>query len=119
SPGWNQSHYYQYQKDDRGQLLAYGSDRIFKYPTGNTMIEAKNAVYSQFATTTPWDNSVYAEVVVNGTTVQYLGCQPWDGTIQFMVFDATTTQIWQNNNKQAGGSGSYSNCLKGVSEYAF
>lgn len=36
-PGWNQSHYYQYQKDDY-QNINYGSDRVFRFPpTTNTI----------------------------------------------------------------------------------
>ncbi|HRG88534.1 MAG TPA: C25 family cysteine peptidase, partial [Chitinophagales bacterium] len=36
-PGWNQSHYYQYLKDDY-QNINYGTDRVFRYPpTTNTI----------------------------------------------------------------------------------
>ncbi len=36
-PGWNQSHYYQYIKDDY-QNINYGTDRVFRYPpTTNTL----------------------------------------------------------------------------------
>lgn len=115
SEGWNQSHYYQYLKDGF-QGLDYGSDRTFKYEQGTTLVEVYNAVYSQSATTTPWDNSRYCKVAVNGDNIQAVGCPPWGGSIQIFVFDSTSTALWKNS---GSASGSYAQCLTVNNKYCF
>lgn len=110
SPGWNQSHYYQYQKDQFDRLT-YNTDRIFRYFTGNTDLTVSNAVYSQFQQTTPWDGSAYSTIAINGVDVQQLGCPPWGGTIQIVVIDSSGAEIWKNS---GGSAGSYDSCYMEV-----
>ncbi|HTN45053.1 MAG TPA: C25 family cysteine peptidase [Flavipsychrobacter sp.] len=117
-PGWNQSHYYQYLKDGLDQLQ-YGTDRVFKYPTGNTVVDVNNAIFSFNSTTTDWNSSAFNQVSVNGQVVQELGCEPWGGTLQVIVFDSVSTAMWENNGKNGGGSGSYIKCMPSRNEYAF
>lgn len=106
SPGWNQSHYYQYRKDGFDRLT-YGNDRVFRYFSGNTELTVYNAIYSQFQQTTPWDGSAYCAIAINGVDIQQIGCPPWGGTIQIVVIDSSGAEVWRN----AGGqSGSYDTC---------
>lgn len=116
SDGWNQSHYFQYLKDNFDSLR-YNSDRIFRYPTGFNTITVSNAVYSE-DNSTPWNTADFMKVMVNGSDVQRLGCQPWGGTIQVMVFDSATNALWVNG--PGGVSGSYSQCVNNSRNvYAF
>jgi hypothetical protein len=113
--GWNQSHYYQYLKDGFTKLNV-DNDRIFRFSKGNNIVSVSNAVYSEDGTT-PWNTADFAKVMFNGTDVQRLGCQPWDGTIQIMVFDSATNSMWQNS--PSGSSGAYPTCLINRNVYAF
>ncbi len=106
SPGWNQSHYYQYQKDDF-TTLNYASNRQFSYPVNNRLLEVYNAVYSQLQNTTPWDNSVFCKTIYSGNDIQLVGCAPWKGTIQISVFDSATGDAWNNSGSSYG---SYAVC---------
>jgi len=105
SEGWNQSHYYQYLKD-KFETLKYSADRKFTYPTGNTVLEVYNAVYSNSGGS-PWDNSRYCNITVNDTKIQTIGCPPWNGTVQVVVMDSASTALWKNS---GGASGSYAAC---------
>ena len=115
SSGWNQSHYYQYLKGGFSKLHM-DADRSFRFSKGNNTVSVSNAVYSEDGTT-PWNTADFAKVMFNGTDVQRLGCQHWDGTIQIMVFDSATNAMWQNNPQ--GSSGAYPTCLINRNVYAF
>lgn len=113
SDGWNQSHYYQYLQDGIAQLQ-YGSDRVFRYKQGVTEVTVSNAVYSE-DNSTPWNTAEFMKVVVNGTDAQRLGCPPWGGTLQVMVFDSASNALWIN--PPGGTSGAYGQCLGNTRNY--
>lgn len=113
SDGWNQSHYYQYLQDNIANL-EYGNDRVFRYKQGVTEVTVSNAVYSE-DNSTPWSTAEYMKVVVNGTDAQRLGCPPWGGTLQVMVFDSASNALWIN--PPGGASGAYSQCLGNTRNY--
>jgi hypothetical protein len=86
-PGWNQSHFFQYLKDDRLSLILEEPDRNFKYinsiqevsavtgKTGNSQTQVINhenvAVYFNGArleqTRCPYENGIYVAVLEPGT----------------------------------------------------
>lgn len=115
SPGWNQSHYYQYQRNDLDSIV-YGSDRVFRFPQRQTDITVSNAIFSTTGKT-PWDDANFIKVTVNETDVQRLGCPPWGGTLQVLVFDSVTTKLWQNS--PVGSFGAYPQCLVTRNVYTF
>jgi hypothetical protein len=117
SPGWNQSHYYQYQKNSFTNL-AYGTDRTFKYPVGYNSVTASNAIYSDQIAGWPWNTADFVKVMFNGIDIQRLGCQPWQGTIQVTVFDSVTNALWKNDPIN-GTSGAYPSCLSNRNVYTF
>lgn len=96
TPGWNQSHYYQYQKDGYN-TLSLDSDRKFRFGLSTAKIEASNKIATSGA-----DGAANVFVKVNDFKVQYVGCN-LNGTIQVMVFDSATGQPWPNNNYAAIG----------------
>ncbi len=115
SPGWNQSHYYQYLKDGLDSL-EYGTDRVFKFPAASTNVQVSNAVFSEDGST-PWSSAEFIKVVVNGSDVQRLGCAPFGGTLQVLVFDSVTNALWTN--APNGTAGAYGQCLSNRNVYAF
>lgn len=116
SPGWNQSQYYQYLRNSFTGL-DYGSDRTFRFNTGENLLTVHQAVFSEDGTT-PWNTADFAKVMMNGADIQRLGCWPWDGTIQVMVFDSMTTAPWRNDST-FGTGGAYPSCPQNRNIYAF
>ena len=117
TPGWNQSHYYQYLKDGFTGL-DYGTDRTFKYQTGQNYVTALNAIYDDITPNWPWDDAAFVRVMFNGSDIQRLGCLPWDGTLQINVFDSVTNALWENDSTY-GTSGAYPVCLVTRNKYTF
>lgn len=115
SPGWNQSHYYQFRKNNLDSI-AYGPGRRFQFQSRITEVTASNAIYSGTGQT-PWNTADFIKVMVNGLDVQRLGCPPWGGTLQVMVFDSVTQQLWVN--AVNGSAGAYPQCLTNRNIYAF
>jgi flagellar hook assembly protein FlgD len=111
TPGWNQSHYYQYLKNSFTDLN-YGTDRTFKYPIDYNKLTASNAIYSDQIQGWPWNTADFAKVMLNGVDIQRLGCLPWGGTIQINVFDSLTNLPWKNDSTY-GTSGAYPSCIAG------
>ncbi|PZF72348.1 putative type IX secretion system sortase PorU2 [Taibaiella soli] len=97
TPGWNQSHYYQYQKDGYS-TLSLDSDRKFRFGVTYQSIEVWNKIAISGA-----DASANVQVKVDDVTAQYAGCN-LNGTIQVMVFDSATGKPWVNANPTATGS---------------
>ncbi|RYZ48320.1 MAG: hypothetical protein EOP49_18945, partial [Sphingobacteriales bacterium] len=115
SRGWNQSHYYQYLRNGFSGLT-YGTDRRFQFTKGTNTVFVSNAVFSENGTT-PWNTADFVKVMFNGSDVQRLGCQPWGGTVQIMVFDSASNALWKNDPQ--GSSGAYATCLSNRNVYAF
>jgi len=111
--GWNQSHYYQYLKDSF-VTLGLDNSRNFTYPLVNNRIIATNAMLS---TDPNWPfGSADCQVTVNDIDVQRAGCAPYVGTLQVMVFDSASGQMWVN--PPNGQSGAYPRCFS-RNVYAF
>ncbi len=116
SPGWNQSHYFQYKKDGFNGLTL-NSDRAFRFSTGNNTVSVFQAVFSENGAT-PWNTADFVKVMFNNSDIQRLGCWPWDGTIQIMVFDSASTAPWKNDSLNGTG-GAYPVCNTTRNKYAF
>lgn len=111
--GWNQSHYYQYLKDSF-TTLNLNNGRQFNYPLLTNSIIARNAMRSSDLN---WPyTGADCDVLVNDIEVQRDGCSPYVGTLQVMVFDSASAQLWVN--PPAGQSGAYGRCLS-RNVYAF
>lgn len=113
-PGWNQSHYFQYKKNRFDSLVLDGS-RVFNYPTTNYELRVYNAVLT-LDNSLPWTIQD-TRILVNNTEVQRSGCPPFPGTLQIMVFDSLTAQMWANT--PAGVGGSYGICLNTRNQHIF
>jgi hypothetical protein len=88
TPGWNQSHYYQYQKDNFN-ALTLDNDRKFRFASVNTVVTVFNTI-------------MYSTVDVNNSKVQWnyvdkqrSGCSQ-NNSIQIMAFDSATGAMWPN-----------------------
>ncbi|MBS1584309.1 MAG: hypothetical protein JSS82_01985 [Bacteroidetes bacterium] len=111
--GWNQSHYYQYLKDSF-TTLNLNNGRQFNYPLLTNSVIARNAMRSSDLN---WPYSgADCDVLFNDIEVQRDGCSPYVGTLQVMVFDSASAQLWVN--PPAGQSGAYGRCLS-RNVYAF
>jgi hypothetical protein len=103
-PGWNQSHYYQYQKDRYNDNVYLGTDRVFKYkPTINTI-----------HVTTGWCRDVGGLPTFSASNLEWNfnsvnqyrfrmgGCGYSTGThkggLTFAVIDTVTNYIWVSQN---------------------
>lgn len=106
SPGWNQSHHFQYLKNSFDTLI-YDESRRFSYPNIPMELKATSAVYHE-AQGWPWNDGMQFRVYLNGSEVQRLGCPPWGGTLQIIVFDGGNGSIWKNDT--LGTSGAYGYC---------
>ncbi|MBS1775962.1 MAG: hypothetical protein JSS64_06740 [Bacteroidetes bacterium] len=109
TPGWNQSHYFQYMRNAFNGLL-YDSTRVFRYPVSYNVVTASNAVYADQIPNWPWNKADFVKVMINGFDIQRLGCYPWGGTLQINVFDSLTNAPWKNDSIN-GTSGAYPVCL--------
>jgi hypothetical protein len=114
SPGWNQSHYFQYKKNTFTKL-DLGTNRQFNFPFITNTLTVTNAVLSDGATT-PYTVED-SKVMFNGIDRQRFGCYPYGGTIQIMVLDSVTNEFWKNS--PTGTSGAYPPCLTNRDIYAF
>lgn len=96
SEGWSQSHYFQYLKDGR-DVMTLGSNRVFNFEKENNILTVKNIL----ARNGPeGDQSQY---IFNGTLKQRIG-QYFLGSIQIMVIDSASAEIWPNNTTNTHGA---------------
>lgn len=116
SPGWNQSHHFQYLKNSFDSLV-YNDSRSFSYPEISMEVKATSAIFHE-APGWPWNDGMLFRIYLNGSEIQRLGCPPWGGTIQVMVFDGGSGSVWENDT--LGTSGAYGHCTYPLrSVYAF
>ncbi len=113
SEGWNQSHYYQYKRDEPYFGLRLPSTtRKFQFAPYNNSLFVSNRVYYN-AIGDPGN----IRVVLNDVNLGNTGCN-LTGTIQFSVFDASTGRPWEN--PPGGVAGSMNQCDgKNVFQFEF
>ena len=90
SPGWNQQHYYQFEKDDSDKIFIAPSDRTFKYFDDNHVIKVKdfnNGTSDQVAV-----NLDYVKLGNGGSCIPYVV----PGGFNIVVLDSATGQAYQS-----------------------
>ncbi len=111
APGWNQSHYFQYQKDDYSDMYIDSTNRKFMYNGTNRKLQVQNVcLYSPPPYYYQWPDY---RVKMNASTLYTDGCDPFPGysSLQFMVIDTLNGEPWKNAVEGAGGRfGSYTPC---------
>ncbi|HNB80635.1 MAG TPA: C25 family cysteine peptidase, partial [Chitinophagaceae bacterium] len=113
-PGWNQSHYYQWTKDQYNDIVLDSASRQFNFIGINKKLLVQNVCLRSPA---PYfyDWPDY-RVKMNGSTLYTDGCDPYPGysSLQFMVIDTLTGIPWQNAVVgSAGRFGSFKPCRVG------
>lgn len=110
-PGWNQSHYYQFQDDSYNQIVLDSASRTFKFDALQKKLQVQNVcMYAPSPNTYDWPDYV---VKINGSTSYTFGCDPWPGysSLQIMVIDTLTGLPWRNAQVgNAGRFGSFKPC---------
>lgn len=89
-PGWNQSHYYQYKKDNFN-LLNYGTDRVFRFAKTANQIDVTAGGGDPMGV-----NWLYNGVVMhNGRFINKVG---YNYGLVFAVIDSATGKPWASIN---------------------
>ncbi|MGG9960764.1 C25 family cysteine peptidase [Ferruginibacter sp. SUN106] len=98
--GFNQSHYYQYLKNDYNNI-DYLTSRIFDFKTTAKTIAFNAGIYPYYA-------GADINVQLDNNIIEKYGCKY--GSLQFYVFDSKTLEPWQNYpvNPGSGRFGSWS-----------
>lgn len=92
-PGWNQSHYYQYLKDDY-QNMQLPTSRVFEFADDNKTIAVKTGTWDGYGGALPFDQIAY---YLNNVKEQLWNCGGsggFSGGITFAVFNPNTGQNW-------------------------
>lgn len=93
SPGFNQSHFFQYQKNTYDKIVLTG-DRQFNFTTAPRNLILRNGVY-------PYYSFDRVNVNMDFDQVEFWGCV--FSNIQVYVFDSTSLRAWDNYNVGANG----------------
>ena len=111
SPGWNQSHYYQYQKDAYTNMYLDSANRKFVFVGTNKKLQVQNVcLYSPAPYYYQWPDY---RVKMNGAELYSDGCDPYPGysSLQFVVIDTLNGALWKNDVVGSSGRfGSYMPC---------
>ena len=111
--GWNQSHYYQWTKNAFSNLQYDTLSRQFAFTSLTKKLQVQNVCMNAPAPFTySWPDYL---VKINGTTLYTFGCDPFPGysSLQFIVIDSLTGQLWKNYRDtltNTGRFGSYLPC---------
>jgi len=96
-PGWNQSHYFQYQKDNYSELFLDSATRKFVFNGVNNKLLVQNVcLYSPAPYKYKWPDY---RVKINSSKLYDDGCAPPPGysSFQFIVIDTLTGDPWKND----------------------
>jgi hypothetical protein len=114
SPGWNQSHYYQFLKDSFNQIKLNESDRRLAYATTGNLLQVQNVCMNgPLPNQYLWPDYL---VKMNGSTIYTFGCDPYPGysSLQFVVINPVSGKPWINTrpdpNQAVGRFGSFDPC---------
>ncbi len=103
SPGWNQSHYFQYLKD-KFASIELPINRIFKYSDDLKTIGVYNGVTTYFSGPLGWDEPSY---FINNVRMANWTCGT-GANLMFAVIDSLTGLQWESAN-QGNGYGQFGN----------
>ncbi|HET9056465.1 MAG TPA: C25 family cysteine peptidase [Chitinophagaceae bacterium] len=94
--GFNQSHYYQYKKNQYYNLILDSIDRAFKYKISLRKLKTATGMY-------PYFTSAYLRTYLDLEEINFYGCKYQ--TFQIQVLDGKTLRPWENVN--VAGTGLY------------
>jgi flagellar hook assembly protein FlgD len=118
APGWSQSHYFQYAKDDYENIEINATQRSFNFKKITNKLQMQN-VCMEGALPYRYNFADYL-TKLNGTTLYSHGCAPSGQyeSFQFIIIDSLTGLPWNNtldpNNPGKGLYGSWKPCRKTV-----
>jgi len=116
SPGWNQSHYFQYAKDKFENINISAAQRDFRFTKISNKLQMQN-VNMEGPIPYRYNFSDYL-TKLNGTTLYSHGCAPSGQyeSFQFIIIDSLTGIPWTNeldpNNAGKGLYGSWKPCRR-------
>lgn len=96
-PGWNQSHYYQWQKDNYFNLRLDSTDRVFKFPSTTNQIRVKTGIADAVGGNIPFSTLGWDYNNANMHRYRMGGCGFING-ITFAVIDPVTGANWVSSN---------------------
>ncbi|MBS1615691.1 MAG: hypothetical protein JST06_06185 [Bacteroidetes bacterium] len=101
SEGWNQSHFFQYQRD-YPQGLDLDSDRVFHFPLVGNSLEVKNIVLC-------WDGNCNStandmQTFYNNSRIEQSSHSGVWNALSILVIDPATARIWMNSPSTTYGS---------------
>lgn len=107
APGWNQSHYYQYKKNNLQDIQVDSVQRNFKFTTLNKKLQVQNV-----GTRGPAPYTYYFPdylVKIDGSTLYTFGCAPYGQyeSLQFILIDSLTGEPWRNQLNTATNKGRF------------
>ncbi len=105
--GWNQSHYFQYQKNGFRDFYIDSNSRKLEFKPLNKKLQIQNVVLSNFA---PYVYNSFDYIVkVDGSTSHIFGCYTWPRfeNFQFMVIDSLSGKLWRNELDTLTGKGKF------------
>ncbi len=111
--GWNQSHYFQWNKNAYNNMQIDSASRRFQFASLNKKLQVQNVCMNAPA---PYTYTFPDYLVkINGSTLYTFGCDPFPGysSVQFMVLDTLNGQPWLNTKHPSlnqGRFGSYAPC---------
>jgi len=103
SPGWNQSHYFQYLKD-KFASIELPQNRIFKYSDDLKTIGVYNGITTYYSGPLGWDEPSY---FINNVRMANWTCGT-GANLMFAVIDSLTGLHWESVN-QGSGYGQFGN----------
>ncbi len=119
-PGWNQSHYYQYKKD-KFDLLNYGTNRQFSYPSIINQIDVTAGLARDLNGN---QDPLYMRWFYNGVLMhvgRFVGCGQFTSGLVFAVIDSATGKALSSTNVPGTNFGTYGNvhCAGNPTQYGF
>ncbi len=114
NPGWNQSHYYQYLKDEFENIGIDSIQREFQFTKMTKKLQIQNVcLYGPNPYFYSWADYT---AKINGVQIYDDGCDPWPRyeSVQFIIIDSLTGLPWRNTqsttNPNQGRFGSWKPC---------
>lgn len=107
SAGWNQSHYFQYRKNNFNDITLDSNSRELRFNDLNKKLQTQTTCMNGPSPYTYiWPDNI---AKINGSTLFTFGCDPYPGfsSLQFIVIDSLTGEPWINTVNQSTGLGRF------------
>lgn len=104
TPGWNQSHYDQFQEDNFEGIRLDSASRIIRFDDLNRKLQVQTVCLNG---PSPYDYGAFNYLAkINGTTLFTYGCGMHVADLQFIIIDSITGKPWINT-LQPNGRGRF------------